>query len=96
MARPRSRRGPRGKFADRLRLARTARGLTQVAASQELSVTRQTLATWESGGARPVGPALRFVELWIQAALAEPLDLPGYECHPGSTPPPTEDTSRTE
>ena len=59
-----------------------ARGLTQFAAAGELAVTRQTLALWETGGARPVGPALRFVELWVQAALEEPLGLPGYRGDP--------------
>lgn len=78
MARPRSRSGRRGVFAERLRKARAARGLTQAQTSEELEVTRPTLALWETGGARPVGPALLYVELWIRAALGEPIDLPGH------------------
>lgn len=77
VARPRTKQGPRGEFADRLRAARTARGLTQEAAAQELAVTRPTLALWETGGGTPVGPALLYVDLWIRAALGEPLHLPG-------------------
>ena len=77
MARPRERKGPRGKFANRLRAARAARGLTQERAALELRVTRPTLALYETGGGRPEGPARMYFDLWICAALGEPLDLPG-------------------
>ncbi len=83
-------------MADRLRAARAARGLTQVTAAEELAVTRQTLALWETGGGRPSGPALRFVELWIQAALQEPLDLPGYRGEPRRTKTPMKRTRSTD
>ncbi len=77
MARPRSRPGRRGALAERLREARRARKLTQAQAATEIRVTRPTLALWETGGARPIGPALRFVEIWTQAALGEQIELPG-------------------
>ena len=77
MARPRSRPGRRGLFAERLRSARRARGLTQEQASVEIGVSRTTLALWETGDGRPVGPALRYLEIWIQAAHGEPINLPG-------------------
>lgn len=79
VVRPRHRAGPRGKFAERLRAARTARALTQQDAADELEVTRSTLALWETGSGRPVGPALLYVELWVSAALDEPIHLPGYK-----------------
>jgi len=71
MNRPRSRPGPRGKFADRLRLARERLGLTQEVAAERLSVSRVTLARWETGEMKPEGPALKYVEAWIARALGE-------------------------
>jgi DNA-binding transcriptional regulator YiaG len=71
MNRPRSRRGPRGKFAERLREARAALGITQAEAARALSVSALSVARWETGSQHPRGPALRFVELWIARALRE-------------------------
>lgn len=71
MNRPRSRRGPRGAFADRLRLARTRLGLTQTEAAELLRVDRVTVARWETGSHKPTGPALLYVESWIARALGE-------------------------
>ena len=38
---------------------------------------RSSLAAWETGSDRPSELAERYLQLWIAAALGEPLDLPG-------------------
>ena len=53
-------------FAERLRAARDARGLTQGQAAADLGCHRVTLAKWETGAHRPNGVALRAVERWIE------------------------------
>jgi DNA-binding XRE family transcriptional regulator len=68
MARPRIRRGPRGSFADRLRAARAASGLSQEGAAEAIGVHRVTIASWETGERRPVGVVARVVEAWIKSA----------------------------
>jgi DNA-binding transcriptional regulator YiaG len=73
--RPRSRPGRRGALAERIRQARTARSLNQDRAAEAIGVSRVTLARWETGSHRPRGPALRFVELWVAAALGEEMSL---------------------
>ena len=65
MGRPRTRRGPRGRFADRFRAARAARGLTQEGAAGSLGVGIASVARWEAGTHRPRGIVLRVVEEWI-------------------------------
>lgn len=65
MVRPRSRRGPRGSFAERLRAARAARELTQDEAALSIGVHRVTLSKWETGEHVPKGIVLRVVEAWI-------------------------------
>lgn len=68
--RPRKLRGPRGKVGDLLRAARAARGLSQVAAARELGIDRATLGQYETGSARPVGLARRYLlEVWIPRSL---------------------------
>ena len=69
MTRPRSRPGPRGSFANQLRAARDALGLTQEAAADALSIARTTIARWETGSMTPRGLARRFVDAWIARAL---------------------------
>ena len=65
MARPRSRPGPRGQLADRLRRTRERRGLSQVEAAREIGVARISLARWETGAHDPRGLSLRAIEAWI-------------------------------
>ena len=69
--RPRRRPGRRGRFAERLRAARHHLEATQERTAKAIGVSRVTLARWETGSHRPSGLARRYVELWIEAALAE-------------------------
>ena len=58
-------------MAERLRAARAAGGLTQEAAAEALSVSRETVARWETGVRKPLGLARRFLEAWIDGALGK-------------------------
>lgn len=79
MARPRTRRGRRGIVAERLRAARAARGLTQSEAARELGIPVPNLAKYETGSMRPSALAALALEWWCQAALGEPLAIPGLD-----------------
>ena len=48
VGRPRERKGRRGRVAEMLRAARSARSISQEQAARELSVHRTTLALWET------------------------------------------------
>ena len=61
--------GPRGAFADRLRAARRALGVTQEQTAEALHSSRTSIARWECGTGAPQGPARVFVEAWIVEAL---------------------------
>lgn len=61
--------GRRGAFAERLRAARLALGLSQEEAATALHSSRPSVARWECGYAEPRGPARAFVEAWIAEAL---------------------------
>jgi transcriptional regulator with XRE-family HTH domain len=63
--------GRRGAFAERLRAARRALGLTQEQAAEVLSSSRPSVARWECGVGEPQGPARAFVEAWIAEALGK-------------------------
>jgi predicted transcriptional regulator len=52
-ARPRQRKGPRGKTAEALRAWRQRLGITQVEAARLLGVSRPWVARVESGSIRP-------------------------------------------
>jgi transcriptional regulator with XRE-family HTH domain len=67
--RPRTKKGPRGAFADRFRRARAARGLTQAQTAAELGVHTVSVGRWEIGASRPTGLALRFVVEWMDRAV---------------------------
>ena len=69
--RPRERRGRRGAFAESLRDARRALGLTQHELAAELCVSHVTVAYWETGSRPPGRFARAFVERWIEEALRE-------------------------
>jgi DNA-binding transcriptional regulator YiaG len=69
--RPRVKKGRRGVFAENLRAARKALGLSQVTAAEALRVSLPTIARWEAGYMRPRGPALAFVEAWIAESLGK-------------------------
>ena len=67
--RPRTKRGPRGKFAEDLRAARWARGMSQAQAAADLGILQPVFARWESGARKPSGLALRYMtEVWIPNA----------------------------
>lgn len=57
-----------GKFADRVRAAREARGMTQEQASASIGVHRVTLAKWETGAQAPTGLIAKIAEAWIAAS----------------------------
>ena len=69
--RPRERRGRRGAFADSLREARRALGLTQHELAAELGVHHITIAFWETGSQRPGRFARAFVERWLEEAQSK-------------------------
>ncbi len=72
--RPRTRPGRRGILGERLRKARTKLALTQEEAADALGVSPVTMARWETGSSRPIGPGRRYVEQWVAAALGEGVD----------------------
>ena len=69
--RPRKRKGRRGAFAERFRIARHALGLSQEGAAESLGVSRVTVARWETGDKEPAGLARKFVESWIARATGK-------------------------
>lgn len=71
VGRPRVRKRRVGRFGQRLRRAREARGLSQEAAAEEIGVAWRTVASWELGEKEPRGPARKWVLGWIARALGE-------------------------
>jgi len=53
---------------DEIRAVRKRAGLTQAALAQRVAVTRDTVASWEIGRSRPLGPAEILIRQ-IQAQL---------------------------
>lgn len=68
--RPREREGERPEIGERLRQTRARLGITQRQAAEVLGVHAVTLARWETGQHVPRGLAQRYLERWMDEALA--------------------------
>ena len=61
---------PTKPFAERLKAARTLRGMTQDQAAASIGTGRVTWVRWEGGKHHPQGVVKRAVEAWIEASKA--------------------------